>query len=390
MSMAFRNVPLKKSEWAILVLKAIHLETKEIFYFCDKCLPFGSSISCAIFQEVSDCIACLVFVRTLKRNVNYLDDYFFAAFRKKCCDQQVQAFLDVCKTICFPVSLEKTFWGETTMVFLGMLLDSERQVVCIPEEKLCKALDLISHLLNKHKKKVTIHQLQQVCGLLNFLCRCVVPGRAFTRRLYSLTEGNNLKPHHHVKITEMRLDLAVWESFLSFPGVFCRPFLDFKEFHVNEINMYSDASRAVDKAFGAYCNEQWTFGCWRDGFSGDVLPSIEYLELYGVTVAVLLWLHKFRNKRIVLFCNNESAVHMINNSSSSCKNCMVLIRIITLHSLLYNVRVYAKHVKSKDNGTADSLSRLQFHRFRTLAPEMDDFPLDIPTEIWPIDKIWRN
>ena len=260
-----RNVPLKKREWAILVLKAIHPETKEIFYFCDKCLPFGSSISCAIFQEVSDCITYLVFVRTLKKNVNYLDDYLFAALRKRHCDQQVQIFLDVCKTICFPVSLEKTFWGETTMVFLGMLLDSEHQVVCIPEEKLQKALNLISHLLNRHKKKVTIHQLQQVCGLLNFLCHCVVPSRAFTRRLYSLTEGNYLKLHHHVRITEeMCLDLAVWESFLSFPGVFCHPFLDFKELRADEINMYSDASRAVDKAFRVYCDEQWTFGRWKE------------------------------------------------------------------------------------------------------------------------------
>ena len=67
---------------------------------------------------------------------------------------------------------------------------------------------------------------------------------------------------------------------------------------------------------------------------------------------------------------------------------MVLIRIITLHSLLHNVRVYAKHMRSKDNGVADPLSRIQFHRFRSLAPHMNNFPLDIPSEIWPIDKIW--
>ena len=49
MSMAFRNVPLKRYQWHLLVLKAEHPITKKLYYFFDKCLPFGSSISCAIF-----------------------------------------------------------------------------------------------------------------------------------------------------------------------------------------------------------------------------------------------------------------------------------------------------------------------------------------------------
>ena len=49
----------------------------------DKCLPFGSSISCAIFQAVSDAIAFIVTVKVKKVNVNYLDDYLFAAVMKR-------------------------------------------------------------------------------------------------------------------------------------------------------------------------------------------------------------------------------------------------------------------------------------------------------------------
>ena len=47
---------------------------------------------------------------------------------------------------------------------------------------------------------------------------------------------------------------------------------------------------------------------------------------------------------------------MVNNSTSSCKNCMVLLRHIILESLVQNVRVYAKFVKSVENGKADALS----------------------------------
>ena len=225
-----------------------------------------------------------------------------------------------------------------------------------------RALDLIAQFLNEHQKKATIHQIQKLCGFLNFLCQCVIPGRAFTRRLYAYT--TNGLPHHHVRINrEMKLDLEVWRQFLMFPGIFCHPFMEFTELSADDVMIYSDASRNFKKGFGAYFETQWTYGVWDEQFMEWEQPSIEFLELFGVTVAVLLWIKNFPNKRICLFCDNESAVHMINNSSSKCKQCMVLIRLNTLESLVNNVRVFAKYVNTKKNGIADSLSHLDFRRF---------------------------
>ena len=120
-------------------------------------------------------------------------------------------------------------------------------------------------------------------------------------------------------------------------------------------------------------------------------PSIEYLELFAVTVGVKLWIHRFANKEIFLFCDNMSVVHMLNRSSSKCKNCMVLIRIITLHSLIFNVKIRAKHVLTGDNGIADALSRLNLDRFHKLCAKerrmMDNEPHTMPAELWPIEKI---
>ena len=85
MSMAFRNVPLSPESWPLLVLKAYHPITDEVYWFVDKCLPFGASISCKIFQDISDSLAHLVKFKTRKPLVNYLDDYFFSAIRKAVC-----------------------------------------------------------------------------------------------------------------------------------------------------------------------------------------------------------------------------------------------------------------------------------------------------------------
>ena len=156
------------------------------------------------------------------------------------------------------------------------------------------------------------------------------------------------------------------------------------------LDMYSDASRNFSLGFGAYCGTEWTYGQW-DSFYESVKPSIEYLELFAVTVGILNWLKLFQNTKIVLFCDNEAVVCMINNSTSSCKNCMILIRMIILESLVRNTRVYARYVSSKDNGLADSLSRLQLDHFYCLADgKMADKSTPILDMIWPISKIWLH
>ena len=66
MSSAFRHVLLAKDQWWLLVMRAMHPITKWIFYFVDKCLPFGATISCAIFQAISDAIAWTVAYKARK------------------------------------------------------------------------------------------------------------------------------------------------------------------------------------------------------------------------------------------------------------------------------------------------------------------------------------
>ena len=269
-SMAFRHVPLKPREFKLLILKAEHPLTKKTWYFVEKCLPFGSSISCAIFQVVSDAIAFLVTSRTNRPTLNYLDDYYFVKVLKLLCNWQVNQFLNVCQEIGFPVALEKTHWGCQFLVFLGFLLDMVNKQVAIPVEKLVKALSMVEEMLNS--KKTTVHKIQRLCGVLNFLCRIVIPGRAFTRRLYALTankEGVALKQYHHVNVKrETKLDLEIWRKFLMNSNLFCRHFFDFGLQQITDIRMYSDASRNFTLgSFGAWCEQSWMQGFWHEEHS---------------------------------------------------------------------------------------------------------------------------
>ena len=204
-----------------------------------------------------------------------------------------------------------------------------------------------------------------------------------------------MQPHHHIRVNgEMRLDLMMWLEFLHHPTVYSRPFMDFKEKPDVDVQsaIWSDASRNSSLRFGVICSDEWVFGQWDALFIKKEGPSIEYLEFFAVVAGILQWGDRFKNKSIVIRCDNKSVVDIINANSSSCKNCMVLLRIMILHALKLNIHVMAKHILGCDNNLSNALSRLQFNRFWALAKKNKLFfkaqPKMIPEEIWPMKKLW--
>ena len=388
---AFRNLCIRPQDFWLLIMKAKCPINGQVYWFVDKCLPFGSSISCSHFQHVSNGVAHIVQYQMSKPNINYLDDFFFAALRKHLCNLQTKTFIKICKEIGLPVNLDKTFWGTTLLVFLGLLINTVTQTVSLPTEKIQKGKFLIGSILQRKNKKVTVLEMQKICGFLNFLGKAIVPGRAFTRRLYTVTGNDKLKPHHHIRLNrENRADLETWLTFLQNPNTFCRPFMDFTKIYMaDEINFYTDSSGVI--GYGGVCNDRWMYGKWEKNFLKKFKPSIAYLELFALTAGVLKWISLFKNRRVILFTDNKSVRDMVNTTSSNCANCMVLIRMIVLKSLLENVRIFAKYVESSKNKYADLLSRDRIPEFKSLClrtkREISNTNDNVPDELWPMDKL---
>ena len=236
----------------------------------------------------------------------------------RACNFQVQQFIQLCSEICFPITVEKTQWASTIMTFLGMLLDSQKQIVSIPSDKIAKGLALINKILNNEKNKTTKKHLEQLTGFLNFLGRAIVPGRAFTRRLYAYIKQKD-KSHFRIYVNaELKADLRMWQIFLSHPSAYCRSFFEFdRSINSDEIFMATDASANSKLGAGGVCQSSWFIHQWDSEFIEQNRPSINYLELYAATIGILNWVQRFKNRTITIFCDNTSVVSMINNTSSS-------------------------------------------------------------------------
>ena len=114
LSNAFRLAPMKIAHCQWLTMKAKHPKTGKVWFFVDKCMPFGASISCAIFQAILNGLQHILdFTQRRKIYVVYmaitiyLDDFLFIAFRAQVCERMMNNFMTVCADIGVPVSLEK-------------------------------------------------------------------------------------------------------------------------------------------------------------------------------------------------------------------------------------------------------------------------------------------
>ena len=97
------------------------------------------------------------------------------------CEDLMSSFSQICSKLGVPVADKKRpSYKHGIFRFVNRY---SRNVCKIPTDKLKKLLEEINIMM--FSKKVTLKQLQSLCGLLSFCTRALPSGRAFSRRLMS-------------------------------------------------------------------------------------------------------------------------------------------------------------------------------------------------------------
>ena len=260
--------------------------------------PLVVSSSCNIFETFS---TALEWAAQNKLHIpgvlHLLDDFLFVAPSRTQCSASLSSFIRMCALMGVPIALDKTFDAATILDFAGIELDTIQMTARLPADKIRKCKGAIAVL--DQKKRVTLHQLQSVIGLLNFACSVIVPGRAFLRRLIDLTIGLT-KPYHHVRLNkEARADLAAWGGGVldTFNGKTF--FLDDAWVPNSHLSLYTGAAASL--GYGAILDKKWFFGEWPDHWKHQ---NITLLEFFPILAAVIVWAPLVRNKRIMFYTDN--------------------------------------------------------------------------------------
>lgn len=357
---AYRIVPIHPQDHHLL---AISWEGRT---YVDRSLPFGLRSAPKIFSAVADMIAWVLHCSGIQHQIHYLDDFLFIGAPNTGEGQKVLATaLGVLQYLGVPVAIDKTEGPSTCLAFLGILIDTQRCELRLPEEKIRRLRSLLEEWGSK--KRHTRGELESLLGHLSHAASVIRPGRTFLRQLFNLLRAVRGPDHFFVRPNSgARADLTWWTCFLqSWNGSSFFPPLN------PAVHVYSDASGSF--GCGAVVDDvgwfqvQWPGG-WKD-------MDITAKELVPVAAAAGLWGRRWTGQHVCFHSDNMAVVAILNSRTAKTPILMHLLRCFSFYAAYFRFHFSATHVPGALNTAADAISRNLLSLFSSLVPQAPQFTL---------------
>ena len=160
-------------------------------YFVDLCLPFGLRSSVNRFSQLADAVLWILQTKyNITHSTNYLDVYFLAGpADSQICHTNLHKAISVFAKLGIPLAPEKVVSPCKVLTYLGIIIDTNKMELRLPEEKLSE----ITALLHSFKMKKTIpkRDLLSLIGKLSFASKIIRLLRNGPRR--SVTTQSSIK-----------------------------------------------------------------------------------------------------------------------------------------------------------------------------------------------------
>lgn len=341
--------------------------------YVDSTLPFGLRSAPKLFTALADAVEWILKQEGVEGVMHYLDDFLIIGPpHSPVCQQHLSILLRTFQRLGLPVAEEKLEGPTMSLPFLGIEIDSDAMIVRLPPPKLRELQSLIRAW--KRKKACRVKELQSLVGKLQHAAKVVKPGRTFLRRMFELLARGS-RDHHFLRLNqEFKSDLAWWDTFLEgwngigmFDQLVCRS----PTWHV-----FTDASGRV--GCGALWLDQWIQYKWQDNYAGQ---AISQKELLAVVLACAVWGKEWEDQVILIHCDNEAAVQVVNSGYSKDPQMMHLLRCLFFLKAQFHLEARAEHIPGEENTMADALSRDNMSLFFSQVPQAKRNPTKIPETI---------
>ena len=283
-------------------------------------------------------------------------------------------FDKLCETLGIVQKEEKRLGPDTTMLYLGIELDTIDMVARLSSEKLADLLSEVDRILGL--ENISLRGVQRFLGLLNWVCMVVFAGRAFLSRIIELVRVAKSNSISTLRILpETRQVLLWWKRFLpSYNGVSF--FLEYEWTHAVDFGVETDA---CNFGAGGFWGPHYFFERFDENTKSC---SIAVRELIAVFLACKAWASQWKRKKILFRSDNTAVEAAVNKRRVKDRTLMAWIRELHLLEALYSFQIRVRYLPGKQNVLADHLSRSRLGSFRTAFRERfqsdpDAFPTSV-------------
>ena len=350
---AYRLVPISPYDRPLLDMR-----WKDQVYI-DGMLPFGLRSAPKIFNTLTDALEWLVAREGVRYIFHYLDDFAVVGPPdSQECQSALDTLIRICDLLGVPLAPDKQDGASSTITLLGITIDTVRQELRLPEDKLQRLVSLVSEWENK--KSCTWRELESLIGTLQHASTVVLPGRSFMRRVIALLSVTKQR-HYHIRLNkDFRSDICWWKSFaMHWNGA------SLLIHHGCEtVEMTSDASGSW--GCGAWHGADWFQLAWD---SKSQLLQIAIKELIPIIIAAVVWGCRWKGQRVRARYDNSAVVAVINSRYSRDPHLMQMLRCLFFLEAYLQFRVSAIHLPGIDNELVDDLSRNRVSSFLARRPE---------------------
>lgn len=366
---AYRLVPVHPQD---RVLQGIEWDGK---VFVDPCLPFGLRSAPKIFNAVADGLCWCLRQAGIRFVLHYLDDYIIVAPPDSDeCARSVKIAERTCAKLGVPLAPGKSVGPVTSLVFLGIRVDTVAGELRLPEGKLERLKSLL--LQWQVKKSCRRRELESLIGLLNHACKVVRSGRSFLRRLLDLLHQTDHRPEGQgwIRLSNAcRGDIAWWKEFVqSWNGVsFLQP-----PRSLPVVECTTDASGLW--GCGAWHGTSWFQVAW--DYRANEL-SIAGKELVPIILACAAWGMAWQACRVRCRCDNQVVVAALTSRSSKDQGVMHLLRCLVFVEARIGCHLFGEYIETYNNDLADDLSRNNLVSFLSKVPSADKQPTPISLQL---------
>ena len=334
-SRAFRHI---KVDPADIDLLGIQFQDK---YFLDRSVAFGFRHGSLIFQRCTDAIRYIMTQNGFPNLFNYIDDLIYTGLPSEI-HSSFKFLKELLSELGLDISLKKLVPPSTSVICLGILVDSITKTVSIAADKLQEIIQLCAYWTTK--TYCSKQDLQSLLGSLLYVTRRVKHSRYFLNRMLL---RNNVHSHKILITPDFRKDLAWFNQFLTqYNGV---TYYDTNYCHTK---VHLDA--CLSGLGASFESMVYTSAIPKNHNNYNIV----HLELLNIVVALKVWAVHWSNRRIKIHCDNM--VEVLQKGRARDATLALMARNVWLICALFNIQILVCHIPGKNNTLADLLSRWQF------------------------------